>query len=46
VVPAQLQNDAGIVGAALAYEHAAQRGRQRLALGPPAGVRPRPAGGA
>jgi len=36
VVPAQLLNDAGIVGAALAYEHAARRGRQRLALGPAA----------
>jgi polyphosphate glucokinase len=46
VVPAQLQNDAGIVGAALAYEHASRRGRQRLALGPPAPVRRRSAGGA
>lgn len=46
LVPAQLQNDAGIVGAALAYEHAARRGRQRLALGPPARVRRRSAGGA
>jgi len=46
LVAAQLQNDAGIVGAALAYEHAAQRGRQRLALGPAARVRRRPAGGA
>jgi len=36
VVPAQLLNDAGIVGAALAYEHASRRGRQRLALGPAA----------
>ena len=45
VVPARLQNDAGIVGAALAYEHAARRGRQRLALGP-ARLRRRSAGGA
>ena len=36
VVPARLLNDAGIVGAALAYEHASRRGRQRLALGPAA----------
>lgn len=46
VVAAQLQNDAGIVGAALAYEHAARRGRQRLALGAPAHVSRRSAGGA
>jgi polyphosphate glucokinase len=46
IVPAQLQNDAGIVGAALAYEHAARRGRQRLALGAPARVSPRSGGGA
>lgn len=46
VVAAQLQNDAGIVGAALAYEHVARRGRQRLALGAPARVSPRSAGGA
>jgi len=41
VVPAQLQNDAGIVGAALAYEHTARRGRQRLVLGATPRLRPR-----
>ena len=41
VVPARLQNDAGIVGAALAYEHTVRRGRQRLALGATARLRPR-----
>jgi len=46
VVPAQLQNDAGIVGAALAYEHAVQRAGGRLALGAPARLKPRRAGGA
>jgi polyphosphate glucokinase len=33
VVPARLRNDAGIIGAALAFEHERQRGRGRLALG-------------
>jgi len=33
VVPARLRNDAGIIGAALAFEHEKQRGRGRLALG-------------
>jgi polyphosphate glucokinase len=33
VVPAELQNEAGIVGAALAYEHQAARARQKLSLG-------------
>jgi len=33
VVPAKLRNDAGIVGAALAYEHARRRVRQKRALG-------------
>jgi len=33
VVPAKLRNDAGIVGAALAYEHERRRARQRRALG-------------
>jgi polyphosphate glucokinase len=33
VVAATLLNDAGIVGAALAYQHAIRRGRQRVALG-------------
>jgi polyphosphate glucokinase len=46
LVAAQLQNEAGIVGAALAYEHAARRGRRRLALGPAARVSRQPAGGA
>jgi polyphosphate glucokinase len=32
VVPAKLLNDAGIVGAALAYEHERRRSRQKLAL--------------
>jgi len=45
LVPAQLQNDAGIVGAALAYEHATLRGRQPLALGLSARLRRRSAGG-
>jgi polyphosphate glucokinase len=46
IVAAQLQNDAGIVGAALAYEHAVQRADGRLALGAPARLKPRSAGGA
>jgi polyphosphate glucokinase len=33
VVPARLRNDAGIIGAALAYEHHRQRARRKLALG-------------
>jgi len=33
VVPAKLRNDAGIVGAALAYEHERSRARQKRALG-------------
>lgn len=33
IVPAKLRNDAGILGAALAYEHAARRARQKRALG-------------
>lgn len=33
VVPATLRNDAGIIGAALAYEHAKRRARQKRALG-------------
>ncbi len=33
VVPARLGNDAGIVGAALAYEHERQRTRQKRSLG-------------
>jgi polyphosphate glucokinase len=33
VVPAQLQNEAGIIGAALAREHEQRRVRQKLALG-------------
>ena len=33
VVPAQLGNDAGIIGAALAHEHAQRRQRQKLSLG-------------
>ena len=33
VVPARLRNDAGMIGAALAFEHEKQRGRGRLALG-------------
>jgi len=33
VVPARLCNDAGIIGAALAYEHQRQRARRKLALG-------------
>jgi len=33
VVPAKLRNDAGIVGAALAYEHERRRARQKRALG-------------
>ena len=33
VVPAKLRNDAGIIGAALAFEHERERGRGRLALG-------------
>jgi polyphosphate glucokinase len=33
VVAARLRNDAGIIGAALAFEHEKQRGRGRLALG-------------
>jgi len=45
VVAAQLQNDAGIVGAALAYEHAEQRAGGRLALGVPARLKPRAADG-
>jgi polyphosphate glucokinase len=32
-VPAQLRNDAGIVGAALAYEHERRRARQKTSLG-------------
>lgn len=46
VVAAKLGNDAGIVGAALAYEHSIRRGRQRLALGPTDRVSSRRAGGA
>lgn len=46
VIAAELRNDAGIVGAALAYEHTVRRGRQRLALGPPDAVSRRSAGGA
>lgn len=30
-VPAKLRNEAGIVGAPLAYEHERQRGRRRTA---------------
>ena len=33
IVPARLKNDAGIIGAALAYEHERTRGRQRRTLG-------------
>jgi polyphosphate glucokinase len=33
VVPAKLRNDAGIIGAALAYEHERQRARRKRALG-------------
>jgi len=33
VVPAQLGNDAGIIGAALPQEHAQRRRRQKLSLG-------------
>jgi polyphosphate glucokinase len=33
VVPAKLRNDAGIIGAALAYEHERLRTRQRISLG-------------
>ena len=33
VVPAQLGNDAGIIGAALTHEHAQRRKRQKLSLG-------------
>jgi polyphosphate glucokinase len=33
VVPAKLRNDAGIIGAALAYQHERQHGRQKRALG-------------
>jgi polyphosphate glucokinase len=33
VVPAKLKNDAGIIGAALAYEHERRRARQKRALG-------------
>jgi polyphosphate glucokinase len=33
IVPATLRNDAGIVGAALAYEHERRRTRQRTSLG-------------
>ena len=33
VVPARLRNDAGIVGAALAYEHERERARRKRALG-------------
>ncbi len=35
VVPAELRNEAGIVGAALAYDHAQLRQRGKLALGDP-----------
>jgi polyphosphate glucokinase len=33
VVPAALANDAGIIGAALAYEHELRRGKQKRSLG-------------
>jgi len=33
IVPARLRNDAGIVGAALAYEHERRRARQKRSLG-------------
>jgi polyphosphate glucokinase len=33
IVPARLRNDAGIIGAALAYEHERRRGKQRTTLG-------------
>ena len=33
IVPAKLLNDAGLIGAALAYEHERRRGRQRRTLG-------------
>jgi polyphosphate glucokinase len=33
VVPARLRNDAGIIGAALAYEHEKQRARSKRSLG-------------
>ena len=33
VLPARLRNEAGIIGAALAYEHQQQRARRKLALG-------------
>jgi polyphosphate glucokinase len=33
VVPAQLRNDAGMVGAALAYDHERRRARQKRSLG-------------
>jgi polyphosphate glucokinase len=33
VVPAKQRNDAGIIGAALAYEHERRRGRQKTSLG-------------
>lgn len=34
VIPAKLKNDAGIVGAALAHQHARARRRRQVALGP------------
>ena len=45
IVAAQLQNDAGIVGAALAYEHAVERAGGRLALGVSARLKRRAADG-
>lgn len=45
VVAANLLNDAGIVGAALAYQHASRRGQQRLALGTKGRVSPQSLGG-